>query len=334
MALTLVEAAKSSNDVLQRGIIELFVYDDPILEKLPFIDVKGNGLSYNVETTMSGAGFYAVGDTWVESTAVKTKATAVTTILGGDADVDNFLIATRSDVNDLMADEVDAKLKAIKKKFMDMFFYGYYYSGAGYDAKGFDGLQYLIRSQGATATAYDNTVCVAGTSSTARYMSLVQLEQAVDYIRGGKPDLMLMSKAMRRNINKYLNGVGGITKTEIMGKSIQTLFDVPVAVSDYIIDTEDATKNYGDGTYGFDYTVGTALSTASDSGTTIFILKFDSKGVCGIQSMPITTKKFGDDLETKDARRVRIKWYPGLMLQRIIWASKVSGILVAGTHTA
>jgi len=39
-------------------------------------------------------------------------------------------------------------------------------------------------------------------------------------------------------------------------------------------------------------------------------------------------------LETKDAERVRIKWYPGLMLQSIISAAKVSGILVAGTVTA
>lgn len=34
MALTLVEAAKYSNDILQKGVIELIVKDDPILERL------------------------------------------------------------------------------------------------------------------------------------------------------------------------------------------------------------------------------------------------------------------------------------------------------------
>ena len=104
MALTLVEASKYSNDVLQRGIIELIVKDDPILDRLPFKDIVGNGLTYDVETTMSGADFYSVGDTWVESTGTVTQHTAHTKILGGDADVDNYLKATRSNVQDLMAE--------------------------------------------------------------------------------------------------------------------------------------------------------------------------------------------------------------------------------------
>jgi len=41
--------------------------------------------------------------------------------------------------------------------------------------------------------------------------------------------------------------------------------------------------------------------------------------------MPITVDQIGK-LETKDAERVRIKWYPGLMLQNIITSSKVTGI--------
>ncbi len=335
MALTLVEAAKYSNDILQRGVIELFVYDDPILEKLQFKEVKGNGLTYNVENTMSGAAFYAPGDTWIESTQVISKTTAVTTILGGDADVDNFEIATRSDINDLMGEQIDAKTKAMKKAYMDMFFYGYYNGGAGYDAKGFDGLHALIKSQAAataSATIYDNVVS-CGTAGTAVLLTLAQLEQAVDLIKGGKADLIVMSKTMRRKINQYLNAVSGVTKTEVQGKTLQTICDIPIAVSDYIINTEDADLSYGGPAHGFTYTVGTAKSTTSDNATTIFCLKFAPEGVCGIQSLPITVERLGS-LETKDATRVRIKWYPGLMLQRIIWASKVTGILVTGTVTA
>ena len=96
MALTLVEASKYSNDVLQKGVIELLVKDDPILERLQFIDIKGNGLTYDVEATISGSDFYAVGDTWVEKTSTVTQTTAHTKILGGDADVDEYLAATRS----------------------------------------------------------------------------------------------------------------------------------------------------------------------------------------------------------------------------------------------
>ena len=69
MAMTLVEPSKYSNDILQVGVIEKLVKDDPILERLQWKNILGNGLTYNVETTLSGAQFYAPGDTWVESTS-------------------------------------------------------------------------------------------------------------------------------------------------------------------------------------------------------------------------------------------------------------------------
>jgi len=335
MAMTLVEAAKYSNDILQVGVIEKLVYNDPILERLQFKDIVGNGLTYNVETALSGASFYGVGDTWTESTSTVTQTTAVTTILGGDADVDNFLKATRSNVQDLMSEQITAKTKAMKIKFGEMFIYGYYNAGAGYDAKGFDGLHALIKSQAATATIYENTICMATSTGTGKLLQMSKLEEAVDLVKNGPADMILMSKGMRRAINKYVLAAGGITYEDRANGRIQTLFGIPVAVSDHIVDTEDATKNYGGPAtnFGFDYTVGTAKSTTSDLSTTIFVLHFAPDGVCGIQSMPVTVENLGA-LETKDAVRVRIKWYPGLMLQSIIAASKVSGILVAGAVAA
>lgn len=174
MALTLVEAAKYSNDVLQIGVIELLVYKDPILERLPFKDIEGDGLTYNVETTMSGANFYSVGDTWQESTSTVTQHTATTTILGGDADVDNFLKATRSNLQDLMTEQIAAKTKAIKEEFKKSFYYGYR-TGGGLDGKAFDGLHYLIRS---TTSPYENTVALASASGTPKLLNLSKLEEA------------------------------------------------------------------------------------------------------------------------------------------------------------
>jgi hypothetical protein len=63
MAMTLVEAAKLSNDVLKTGVIETIVKDSPILQKLPFMDIAGNGLTYNKENAMANIDFYDVGDT-------------------------------------------------------------------------------------------------------------------------------------------------------------------------------------------------------------------------------------------------------------------------------
>ena len=49
MALTLDEAAKLSNDMLLQGVAETIVKDSPVLRQLPFIEIVGNGLTYNQE---------------------------------------------------------------------------------------------------------------------------------------------------------------------------------------------------------------------------------------------------------------------------------------------
>jgi len=330
MALTQTEAAKRSNDELQVGVIELIVKDDPVLEKLGFIDILGNGLTYNVITTESTVDFRDVGDTWTESTQAVTQTTAVTKILGGDADVDRFLQATRSNLQDLMGEQIEAKTKAIQKKFLTTMIYGYITG----NSKEFDGLHYLIRSSTAT---YDNTVAVATSSGTSKLLLMERLEKAIDLCRTGKPDLLLMSKQMRRSINKYLNGVGGITKEAIQGKTVQTICDVPVAVTDYIRDNESADLQYGtdesaSAVYGHNYA--DSDGTDDDGGTSIFCVRFAPEALVGLQSGGgIMVERLGS-LETKDAERVRIKWYPSIMLQQIISCSKVTGIDVDGVVAA
>jgi hypothetical protein len=322
MALTLVEGAKYSNDVLQRGVIEELVKDDPLLERLQFKDIKGNGLTYNTESTLSGADFYAVGDTWAESTSVVTQKTAVTRILGGDADVDNFLKATRSNVQDLMGEQITAKTKAIRRTFLDMAIYG----AVSIDTKGFDGLHSLMTSLTL------NTVTVATSTGTPVALSLLKAEEALDLIKNGKADVVLMTKTMRREINQYLNGVGGVTKTEVQGKTVQTLNDIPIVVSDHLSNDESCDKDYGTNQFGFDYGDGIALAN-DDNSTSIFFLQFAPIAFCGVQSQPITTERFAK-LETKDAARVRIKWYPSVMLQSLISCSKVTGIAPSTTVTS
>ena len=49
MALTLAEANKLSNDMLLQGVVETIVKDSSILQQMPFIEITGNGLTYNQE---------------------------------------------------------------------------------------------------------------------------------------------------------------------------------------------------------------------------------------------------------------------------------------------
>jgi len=337
MAYTLAEAAKLSDDPLQAGVIEMFISDDPVLERLPFTTIVGNSLTYDLELTEPTAKFYLPNETWVETTGTVDQATAKLKVLGGDSDVDNFLMATRSNVNDLKSEALKAKVKAVRKQFLTTFWYGYDASGiavGGCTGREFNGVHSLVSSVGTNTTAaaaaglhLSYNVIALGTSTTDTVaLPYHRLEEAVDKIKGFKPDLMVMTKQMKRLINVYLRGAGGISYEDMADKRVQSIYNVPVGVSDYIREDEDCTKHYSSyasNEYGFDYTT----SATVDDGTSIFILSFDPKGCCGVQNGAMTTVPLGD-LETKDASRFRIKWYVSMMLQNILSCAKVTGIKV------
>src|SRR5438552_1872513 len=124
MPLTLSDAARLSQDMLVRGVIETVIEESAVLRYLPFVAVVGNSLRHNQESALGDVDFYAVGDIWAESAMTVVEKTAKLAILGGDADVDAFLQQTYSDPNDLRALVVAAKAKALAFAFNDAFFNG------------------------------------------------------------------------------------------------------------------------------------------------------------------------------------------------------------------
>ena len=113
MALTQFEAAKLTQDFMLRGVIEVVVKDNSILQVLPFIEVVSSGVTYNREKTLPATAFYGPGDTWTEATPHFTQVTAALKIIGGDADVDNFLQQTYANPNDLEAAVIKSRAKSV-----------------------------------------------------------------------------------------------------------------------------------------------------------------------------------------------------------------------------
>ncbi|MBI4285933.1 MAG: phage major capsid protein [Chloroflexi bacterium] len=304
MALTLAEAAKLSNDMLLQGVVETIVKDSPILQQLPFVEIVGNGLTYNQENALPSIDFYDVGDTWAESTPTFTQKTANLKIMGGDADVDNFLKATRSNIQDLEAAVVELKAKALKDKFEDTFVYG----NSATNAKQFDGLKKLID----TATA-SNQVIAAGASGAT--LTLAMLDQLIDAVKGGKPSILLMSRRSRRKINALVRAAGGMMETDrdSWGNFIQFWDGVPIGVSDWILDT---------------HVVASSLETATTGGTcsTIYALQFGEGALCGLTAPGQVSIEPIGSLETKDASRTRIKWYVSLALFSAVKAAALIGV--------
>jgi HK97 family phage major capsid protein len=293
MAITKAQAAGLSNDMLLRGIIETIVKESQILNFLPFMEVTGTSVSYNRETTMPAVSYYSVGDTWVEATPTFTKAIAQLSILGGDADVDNFLQATYSDANDIEAEVIASRAKAVAHKFSETFISG---DTAG-DAKSFDGIHKLIPAGQSLSM---------GTNGGS--LTLNKLDELIDAVMPGKPELLLMSKRTRRKLKDLRRSAGYMLETSInqFGQQVETYDGIPLIVDDFVPDNQ---------TQGS----GTALST-------IYALKFgQGAGLMGLEHGGIQIERVGE-LETKDATRTRIKWYTGLALFNELGVAKLTGI--------
>ena len=304
MALTLAEGAKLSNDILLQGVVETIVKDSPILQELPFIEIVGNGLTYNQEKTLPSIDFYDVGDTWAESTPTFEQITANLKIMGGDADVDNFLKATRSNLQDLEAAVIELKAKALRRKFEETFIYG----DATANPKQFDGLRKLID----TTTASDQVIAAGATGAT---LTLSMLDELIDAVKGGKPGMLLMSRRSRRKINALVRAAGGMMETDRdkWGNFTHLWDGIPIGVNDWILDT---------------HTVSSSLETSTTGGTcsTIYAVQLGEGALCGLTAPGhLTTEPIGS-LETKDASRTRIKWYVSLALFSSVKTAALIGV--------
>ena len=301
MALSLSEAAKLSNDVVLQGVIETVVKESRVLEALPFIDVTGNALTYNRENAMASAAFFDVGDTWTESTPTFTQVQASLKILGGDADVDQYIATTRSNVQDIEAAVLELKAKAVAHQFEDYFVYG----DTAVDTKGFDGLHKVVPA---------GQQVHQGSGSTPAALSLKQLDAAIDLVKPGKPDFLLISRRTRRGISAYARALTSPVQFEPgdFGRRVMLYDGIPVFESDFMVDTETIAS----GAY--------SLKTGGAS-TSIFAVKVGEGRLAGLTNGGIQVENVGA-LETKDARRWRCKWYVGLALFSTLAISVIDGI--------
>ena len=304
MALTLNEAAKLSTNMLLQGVVETIIKDSPVLQRLPFIEIVGNGLTYNQEKTLPQIDFYDVGDTWVESTPTFEQKTTTLKIMGGDADVDNFLKATRSNLQDLEAAVIELKAKALKDKFEETFIYG----DSATNSKQFDGLRKLID----TTTVSDQVIAMGDTGAT---LTLNKLDELIDAVKGGKPEMLLMSRRSRRKINALVRASGSmmVAERDEFGNFIDLWDGIPVGVSDWILDTHTLASGLETGTTG-------------DTCSTIYAIQFGEGAFCGLTSPGHLQMEPVGSLETKDATRTRIKWYVSLALFSSIKAAALIGI--------
>ncbi|MBF6606799.1 MAG: phage major capsid protein [Chloroflexi bacterium] len=295
-ALSLAEAAKLSNDVVLQGVYESIINTSDISGVLPYFEMQGNALTYNRENAAATVAWRAVGDVWTEDVPTYTQITTQLAIVGGDADVDKYIQTSRSNIQDIRATVIMGKAQALAREWDDKIING---SGAANQPTGIKNL--IVSGQTLTNGANGAT------------LTLDILDILIDQVKGGTPDLLLMSRRARRSINKLFRASGASVETrQAFGRFIQTYNGIPIMISDYIPTNE---------------TVGTSTDCER-----IYALTLGEEN--GGIAAPYTPGPNGeiiqlDDigtLETKDATRMRVKAYVTLAMFGTLKCAMTTGI--------
>ncbi len=293
MPMTLADSNLLSLPMMTRGVIDTIVQESRILQLLPFQDVVGNSYLYNQELTLSTVAFYAPNDNWSEGTLTVQQKVAHLSILGGNADVDSFLERTYANVNDLRTVAIQNKAKAVAYSFENTFLNG----DTSLDPNSFNGIARLV----------DPTQKVAVGGANGGQLTLDYMDQLVDMIKPGKPDLLLVSRRSRRKLMSLLRGAGNLFETDVnnFGQRVEYYAGVPIAIDDFQPDN---------------LTVGT-----SNDCSNIYAMKLGDTGVLGLTNGGIMTEQVGN-LPDADAWRVRIKFYCGLAMKALHSLAVLNGV--------
>lgn len=278
MALTLLEAAKlHSGDVYKQGVIAKFAETSEILRVLPFMGIQGNSLKYNIEETLPGIGFRGVNESYTASTGILNPQSEALHILGGELDVDRFIVQTMG--MDQRTVQEAMKIKAMALSWTKTFIKG----DSETDVREFDGLQKRLTGDALISN---------GTAG----LKLSVLDEAIDYV--DSPTHIIMSKAMRRKLTVAARtaAVGGNITYVIdeFGRQVAMYNDLPILIS--------GRDNLNAEILGF---------SEASSTTSIYVVNLSEAGVSGLENGGMMVDDLGL-LTTEPKYRTRIEWYNGL----------------------
>jgi hypothetical protein len=314
MAMTLAESAKLSQNDLQRGVIETFVIESSVLDRIPLLSIEGNAYAYNEEATLPGVEFRAVNSAYAESTGTINQKTESLVILGGDADVDTFIVQTRGNLNDQRAVQTRMKVKAAAYKYQDSFING----DVAVDANSFDGLKKRLTGT-QVISAGTNGLPILGTGESDQQAFLDKMDEAIAAVRGGVDVIygnaatLARLKSSARRLHFYDQ------TTDDFGRTVATYNGIPLV--------DLGTKPDGTPIIPMNEVQGSASNA-----TSLYFVKFGQDesdgGVTGLTNGGVQVKDLGE-IDAKPVFRTRIEFFCGLGVFSGKAAARLTGVLAS-----
>lgn len=310
MAVTLAEAAKLSQDQLARGVMEIFVIESPVLDRIPLMEIAGNSFKYNEEGTLPGVEFRAVNAAYSESTGTVNQKSEGLVILGGDADVDTFIVKTRGNLNDQRAIQTRLKVKAAAYKYQDTFING----DVAVDANAFDGLKKRLTGPQVITTG-TNGLPIVGTSDDDRHAFFDKLDELIAI---SNPDVLYMNRAVQARIRSAARRL--------------TIYDETKDDFGRIVSTYDGRQLLDIGTKpdGTPIIPQTETEGSANDASSIYGVRFgedeSDQAVTGLTNGGVDVRDLGE-IDDKPAYRTRIEFFCGLGVFGGKAAGRLKGVL-------
>lgn len=301
-AMTLNEYAKNADAPLRRAVTELFAQTSDVLAAIPYENIMGGAYRYNLEATLGGIAFRGVNESYTPDVGIENPQVESLFIAGGEAEVDNFLLATQGAGR--QAREEAKKIKQMARSVTDVIMGGNNAS----NPRQFEGLsRRLVGGQLIHNSA----------SSGGAALSLGKLDEAIAAVK--EPTHIICNrkfrdvhmKALLRN--QTLQGNVQLSKDDL-GRPVTMYNGLPMLVG-YEVGPDATFLPFNETGNGG----GSAVTTS------IYVVSFKEGHVWGIQNAPINATDLGE-LETKPARKTRVEWFCGMVIENPYAAARLTSI--------
>lgn len=314
--VTLLEAAKSGDNMVKQGVVETLIQESPWIEMLPWLPFSGNALQHSEEGTLPDVQFRGVNESYSASFGSDNQHFWGVAILGGEIKVDRFLVDVVGSKNDVKAKQWTKLAKSNAMRF------GYEcIDGTGSVAsKGFKGVKTLINEGFGQLQQFSATGAPLSTAA-----GLNALDLALDAFRNqGGPDALLLNRTIRRQITTAArNSITGVSLidvgTDVFGKQTVSYDGVPFRI---LGDVRDASGNTVPN-LGFNEDPG---DTVSDTAS-IYFAKFGEDDITGLLGLggSFSVEDFGEQ-QAAPLQMGRMEWYPGLAIFNKYSVVRIAGI--------
>lgn len=299
MAVSLYQSAltaEANGQFKKAGVIRTFVETSPLLAAMPMLPIQGNSFAWTRQVSLGTAGTRAVNGSYSESVgAVETRSVGLK-IIGGDMDIDQFLLQTHGPEHRAIQEQAKAALIAQTISWQIIKGSVTTAGGATADANGIDGLQVRYGGGFGSTPVVDggeNAGQILANSGGSDALSLRDLDTAIQATEN--PTHLLMAKKMRVNITAKMRGSSSLaTSRDEFGRIVTTYNGLPIVDAD-VLGTVSGLEQLG-------------FNENNDSTTSIYVLSLSDMGLAMVTNGGVQVRDLGEQ-NSKAVQRTRVEMY-------------------------